>query len=165
MENPNLQDIPDYEGLYKFDTNLYKVYNIKTNRYLKNTLTHKGYHQLTLMKNKIGTTFGIHKLVYLVNNPTENINGYVINHIDGNPLNNKIENLRRCSPSDNSSSARTYITNKLGLKYICKTNSGFHFQLVKKGIKYNKHFKKLDEAIKYRDVKVKEINGEYTNLG
>mgnify|MGYP003634994419 CR=1 FL=1 len=76
-----------------------------------------------------------------------------------------MENSNLQDIPDYSSSARTYITNKLGLKYICKTNSGFHFQLVKKGIKYNKHFKKLEDAIAYRDIKVKEINGEYTNLG
>ena len=39
------------------------------------------------------------------------------------------------------------------------------FQLAKNKIKYTKYFKNLQDAIDYRDIKVKEICGEYANLG
>jgi len=164
IENNNLVDIPNYDN-YKFDTNLEQVYNIKTDMYLSNRPDKDGYYRVSLYKNKIGTTFGIHQLVYLVNNPTENITGFEIDHIDGNPQNNNINNLRKCSHSDNCSNTKTRIDNKLGIKYIYKTKNGYRFQLVKNGITYYKSFKKLEDIIAYRNIKVKEICGEFANLG
>ena len=165
MENPNLQDIPDYDN-YKLDKVLLQVYNTKKNKYLKNSLDGYCYYIVSLCKNGKTTTYRIHQLVYICNNPTENIIGFHIDHIDGNPLNNKIENLRRCSPSDNSSNSKTYINNKLGIKYIHKNKwNTYTFTLIKNKIKYQKNFKKLEDAIAYRDIKVKEICGEFTNLG
>ena len=43
-------DIPEYEGIYKFDNELNQVFSIKTNRYLKNTLNVNSL-QVTLFKN------------------------------------------------------------------------------------------------------------------
>ena len=165
MESNNLVDIPEYEGIYKFDLVLNQVYSYHKNRYLKNYLLSNGYYQVSLTKNKIHTKFTIHKLVYKSNNPTEDLTGYDIDHIDCDKNNNKIENLRKCSRSDNMSNKTTYITNKLGVKYIVKTKYGYRFQLYKKGKYYSKYFKNLQEAIEYRNIKVKEINGEFANLG
>ena len=36
--------------------------------------------------------------------------------------------------------------------------------LSKNKIKYSKNFKTIEEAIEYRDIKVKEINGEFARL-
>ena len=165
IENINFVDIPNYEGLYKFDTELLQVYNIKTDKYLKNCLNKDDYYLVCLCKNKIGTTFGIHQLVYIINNPTEDIINFDIDHIDGNRTNNKIENLRKATRSDNCSNAKTPITNKLGLKYIHKTKFGYRFKLTKNGIVYSKSFKSLEQAIEYRNIKVKEICGAFANLG
>jgi len=165
MESKNLVDIPNYEGIYKFDLVLNQVYSYHKNRYLKNHINKVGYYQISLTKNKIHTKFTIHKLVYQSNNPTEDLTGYDIDHIDTDKSNNKIENLRKCSRSDNMSNKKTMITNKLGIKYISKDGNGYRFQLVKNKIKYSKNFKNLQEAIEYRNIKVKEINGEFANLG
>jgi len=166
MENKNLVDILEFEGLYKFDTELEQVYSIRRNIYLKNNLCKsKGYYQVSLYKNRKRKNIFIHKLIYIINNPTEDISEYQIDHIDGNRLNNKIENLRKCSPSDNQSNKKAHKNNKLGIKYIYKTKYGYRFELTKNKITYIKTFKNLQDAIEYRNIKVKEINGEFANLG
>ena len=152
IENNNFVDIPNYTN-YKFDIQLEQVFNIKFNKYLKNYLTKDGYYKLSLSKNGKVKRYGLHQLVYICNNPTEDISDYQIDHIDGNRTNNKIENLRKATRSDNCSNAKTYITNKsTGIKYIHKNkNNTYRFRLTKNGITYQKYFKILEEAIKHRD--------------
>ena len=163
IENNNLVDIPNYDN-YKFDTVLNQVYNTETNMYLKYCLS-TGYYFVNLYKNKIRTAFGIHQLVYIINNLTEDISLFQIDHIDNDKTNNKIENLRKCYQSDNMSNIKTRIDNKLGIKYIRKTRNSFQFRLVKNKITYRKNFKTLEETIEYRDKFVLEKCGEFTNLG
>jgi len=165
MESNNLVDIPEYEGIYKFDLVLNQVYNIKRNTYKKNGLSKKGYYRVSLSKNSKEKTYGIHQLVYIINNPTEDISEYQIDHIDNNKLNNNIENLRKCYQSDNMSNTRTQKNNKLGIKniHITKWNT-YRFQLRKNGINYCECFKTLQEAVNYRDKIVLEKCGEFTNL-
>ena len=164
MESKNLVDIPEYDN-YKFDLDLEQVYSIKNNIYLKNYFNKNGYYLVGLWKNGKEKKYGIHQLSYIINNPTEDITGFDIDHIDNDKLNNKIENLRKCSRSDNMSNKKTMITNKLGIKFIRQYQNGYRFTLIKNGIRYSKCFKTIEEAIEYRDIKVKEICGEFTNLG
>tara|TARA_R110000803_G_scaffold5558_1_gene18298 strand:+ start:39 stop:524 length:486 start_codon:yes stop_codon:yes gene_type:complete len=161
MENTNLVDILDMKN-YKFDTLLQKIYNIKKNTYRKNSVNNCGYYQVNL-NNK---TYCIHKLVYQIYNPNEDLEGYDIDHIDRDKLNNKIENLRKATRSDNNSNKIAQKNNTTGYKYISKTKwNTYRFDLTKNGIRYTKTFKSLAESIEYRDIKVKEINGEFANLG
>jgi len=161
MENTNLVDILDMKN-YKFDTLLQKVYNIKKNTYRKNILNNYGYYQVNL-NNK---TYCIHKLVYQIYNPNEDLEGYDIDHIDRDKLNNKIENLRKATKSDNLSNRIAQKNNTTGYKNISKTvNNKYFFKLQKNKITYTKTFTNLEEAITYRDMKVIEICGKFTNLG
>jgi len=165
IENINFVAILGYDN-YKFDMELKQVYNTKKNRYIKNGLCGRGYYQVDLYKNGKGKKYGIHQLVYICNNPTEDITGFEIDHIDNNKLNNNIENLRKCSPSDNCSNKKINITNTTGYKYISKTKSNtYKFQLTKNKISYRKTLKTLEEVIEYRDRFVLEKCGEFANLG
>jgi len=82
MENSNLVDIPDYEGLYQFDNELNQVFGIKNNRYLKNNLAN-GILQVRLCKNGKGKTYSIRQLFIICNNLIENNNLVDIPNYEG----------------------------------------------------------------------------------
>ena len=167
IENINFVDIPNYEGLYKFDTELLQVYSLYNNMYLKNRLDKNGYNTVSITKNKIEKRYLIHRLIYICNNLTEDISDYQIDHIDNNKLNNKIENLRKATRSQNCSNTKTQKNNKsTGYKNIYKNKwNTYTFHLVKNGIRYQKNFKTFEEVIEYRNRVVLEKCGEFANLG
>lgn len=87
-------------------------------RYLKPHLNHKGYYRYVL---KSGAYF-VHRLVLLTFKPNENYENLHVNHIDGNKLNNKLENLEWCTNLENSQHERlTGLTDNNGENNInCK---------------------------------------------
>lgn len=100
------KDIPDYEGLYQV-SNLGRIKSlprngtIKKERILKQTLDTTGYLTIGLHKDNKVKKVNVHRLIAKTFIP--NINNYnVINHIDGNKTNNKIENLEWCTQSHNA---------------------------------------------------------------
>ena len=72
-----------------------------------------GYYKVRLSENGMVQDWMIHKLVYILFTGDNDLNGYVIDHIDGNKLNNDINNLRKISQSENVNAAL----------YETKTNS------------------------------------------
>ena len=164
MENKNLVDILGFDN-YKFDLDLNQVYSIRRNIYLKNHINHDGYYFVRLYKNSKAKKFYLNRLVYMCNNPTEDIISFEIDHIDNDITNNNIENLRKATRSENMSNKIKQKNNTTGYKNIHIHSNGYMFQLAKNKIKYTKYFKNLQDAIDYRDIKVKEICGEFANLG
>lgn len=94
------------------------VFNTETNRKLKVDFNSCGYQRVTLwtkFQTRVRKT--VHRIVaeaYLENN---NLN-FVVNHIDGNKLNNCVKNLEWISASDNAKHAF-----KLGLR-VSPDNAG-----------------------------------------
>ena len=83
------KDIDEYEGIYQI-SNFGDVKNIKTNKILTGDINNAGYKRVCLYY-KHKKRYFIHKLVanHFVDGKGENL---VINHIDGNKLNNKANN-------------------------------------------------------------------------
>ena len=109
------KDVKDYEGLYQV-SNLGRVRSITRyvkhvggkrvvkGRILKRTLSNVGYYVVNLWKNNKREQMLVHRLVaetFLSNFE----NHPYINHIDGNKLNNNVNNLEWCTPAENNSHA------------------------------------------------------------
>lgn len=76
-------------------SNIGEVKNITTTRILKPALNPRGYFEVNLWKNGKGSTLLVHRLVYISFTGDENLNNHVINHKDGNKINNNILNLEK----------------------------------------------------------------------
>ena len=96
------KEIEGYEGLY-WVSNKGRVKN-KENRLLNGTLNSHGYLVVGLSKNGESKKASIHRLVAMMFIPNRNksVNSDV-HHIDGNPLNNNINNLMWCTRKYNNS--------------------------------------------------------------
>lgn len=90
--------IPNYDNYYIYDDG--NVLNITTNKMLKGSISEHGYKYYRLSKNNTKRMFYAHRLVaeaFLIN--PDNLP--VVNHKDGNKLNNNIDNLEWVNYSEN----------------------------------------------------------------
>lgn len=98
------KDIKGYNGRYQISDNgnvrSLNYNNTNKTHLLTKTLTPYGYYRIGLNKDKKRKLFFVHKLVAeaFIHNP----NNYPqVNHIDGNKLNNNVNNLEYCTQSHN----------------------------------------------------------------
>ena len=116
------KDIKGYEGLYQV-SNFGEVCSSYKYKGIQKHLLHKGvnrcgYYIVSLRKDKKDKTYLVHRLVAKAFLPNDT-NQPVVNHIDGNKLNNNINNLEWCSHSHNTKESF-----RLGLSKVNKTMLG-----------------------------------------
>jgi len=104
------KDIKGYEGLYRI-SNYGNVFNIIKNNLQNKYLKGRGvyYNVVSLNKNKHNTQFLVHRLV-LMHFGRMPLPGEESNHIDFNPLNNRIDNLEWVTSSQNSLHSREHMS-------------------------------------------------------
>lgn len=102
-------DINGYEGLYQVSDfgrvrSLGNGQTHKSERILKPTHNRNRlpYQIVSLTKDGITKSFSVHRLVACAFIPCDYCENYQIDHIDGNPENNCLDNLRWCSAKQNS---------------------------------------------------------------
>lgn len=107
MEKEIWKDIEGYEGLYQV-SNLGRVKSLPKqdgfvflNTRILKPLNINNRKRVVLVKNKKKKNFFIHQLVakMFISNPN---NYFIINHIDGNPSNNNVNNLEWCTYKHNT---------------------------------------------------------------
>jgi hypothetical protein len=88
-----------------------------------------------------------------------------VDHINGNTLDNRWNNLRECSISENNVNSKLYNTNTSGHKGISVVSSGYLAHTQFKKVRYQKYFNNKEEAITWIKNKREEIHGEFFNHG
>jgi len=104
----NWIDIPEYEGYYQINRlgeiksikrkiiNNQGIKQVRKETVLKPRLGNKGYLYVVLCKSNIRKTINVHQLmgITFLNYVRDGTTKLVVDHIDNNPLNNKLENLQ-----------------------------------------------------------------------
>jgi len=111
------------------------------------------------------TENNIHKYIFLHNLVSNNLNSnLVVDHIDGNTMNNRKYNIRICKQIYNIKNLKLYKTNKSGTKgvyYSKKTNKWIANIQCNKNKIHLGSFENIDDAIKVRKEAEIKYFGEY----
>jgi hypothetical protein len=81
-----------------------QIYSNKSNRFLVGSLDKDGYVRVSLRRDiePKQKTYKVHRLVKIIFDPIKNFNNLTVDHLDGDKLNNNINNLDWCSSGENS---------------------------------------------------------------
>ncbi len=141
MENEIWKDIPNYEGLYQVsDFGRVKSFRKLKEKILKPTKNGIGYMKVILYKSDTKKQITVHQLVSIAFlNHAQNGNKLVIDHINDDKTDNRLENLQIVTHRFNS----------------CKTQGKYSSKY--KGVSWLKDRNKWISKI--------HINGKTTNLG
>ena len=91
---------------YEINTVSHEIRNSKSKKIIKPRVNNKGYYYIGLYSNGIEKRYLLHRLIY--NNLVGLLNPEsIIDHIDNNPLNNSLENLRIVTASENNINRKT----------------------------------------------------------
>jgi hypothetical protein len=124
----------------------------------KGCLAPTGYYQIGIDKK----VYYAHRLAWLI--ATGSWPDKLIDHINRNPKDNRLENLRESTHSENHKNGNTRADNKSGHRGVCWSSrrNRWHVQLVahKKRI-YSGYFADLEDAVAARKAAEKKYFGEF----
>lgn len=131
------------------------------NGQIAGTLKSSGYWQIRLN----GKSELAHRLIYLFHH------GYLpnrIDHVDGNPSNNAIDNLRECSTVENARNSKLASNNKTGIKGVfwCNTYKKWMARVWANGrFVVNRTFHDIELAEFVAQEAREKYHGEFVNHG
>ena len=114
-----------------------------------------------------GFRCAVHRIIFIIHNgPTNNI----IDHIDGNRLNNYPNNLRECTNSENNMNKKSRMNTSTGIKglYFCGTGRDKPWRSTvwaNRKIQFQKYFEDKEEALIELNKARKEHHKEFANNG
>jgi hypothetical protein len=143
-------------------SNFGNVRNDITGKILAASLDRGGYKRLKLNKGKV---FKVHRLVATAFIPNPD-NKKCVDHIDGDTINNNVNNLRWCSQQENNCNRKVSKNNTSGVKGISWNKDTKKWRAT---IRYNNKdyhlglFSNIEDAVTARKLKANELFGEFTN--
>ena len=105
MEKEIWKEIP-FDPRYKI-SNLGRVSGIRT-AFLNQEVERAGYYRVTIS----GKHYFVHRLVLSIFDPIDGMEELQVNHIDGDKLNNKLNNLEWVTPSENATHSHRILKHK-----------------------------------------------------
>ena len=160
------KDIKGYDGDYQV-SNLGKVKSLKKDRekILKHS-NNNGYCLVCLYKNKKTTACSVHQLVYYTFNDVEKTKDFVIDHINRDKSDNRLENLRLVTQRKNTQNRekkfKGYVYNKKSRTYRSVTDIN-NKQICLINIK-EKNTELLQKSIKLVEENISKFDGDYVKF-
>lgn len=156
--NESWKDLQGYEDRYAI-SNLGNIKNLKTNVVLSPWLNSNGYKSVTLRREGKVSSLKVHQLVainYLNHKP--NGMNLVVDHINKDKLDNRVDNLRLVTQRENSSNTKRISKSKYtGVSFDERAKKWFAYIRIDNKFKWLKSSKcELSCAVAY-NLKLKEI--------
>tara|TARA_R110000803_G_scaffold71150_1_gene134260 strand:- start:1601 stop:2059 length:459 start_codon:yes stop_codon:yes gene_type:complete len=122
-----------------------KVFSKKRNKFLKIGYTQDGYEQVKMDS----LTHRVHRLIAIHYLPNDDGLDFV-DHINRKRDDNRLENLRWVSSSENGQNRTYTMNNNSGHKYISRRNDGYQYRKTLNKIVYSKWDKDLSHILIYK---------------
>ena len=154
---------PKLLELYKYDPNTGVVFrttrmgNYPAGSACNATTTNGKYYKTAYKGNQVL----LHRLAWFLYHKTQPPE--VIDHKDGNGLNNRIDNLREATTSTNQMNIDVTSKSTTGIKGIMPVRGGklYRAEVCVDGKRYQKHSKDINKLVQWVEAKRLELHGQY----